>query len=172
MVHVPAPVQRGFTLLEILVVLVVIGFLVGVTTLSLGGSSRVEVLDNEAKRLYALLDLATQESILQSAEMMVELEPHTYTFFGYNGEEWVPLEDDEMFRARELPEDITLSAVVDGAEMQSLLFEGRESTQIYLLSSGEVSPFEITMQLEDGPAFMLRGTMMGALSLEGPVETF
>ncbi len=164
------PPQRGFTLLEIMVVLVIVGIFVSLAVLGLRGPDAGDRLEEEARRLNALIALAAEESILQGRELMVEVEPHGYAFRYFDGEKWLPLEEDEMLRPRELPEEIELDAVVEGSEMQSLLYQGRKSSQIFILSSGEMSPFEITLRLRDGPGFRLRGTLMGTLTLEGPME--
>ena len=154
-----------------MVVVVIVGIFVSLAALSIKGPDRVDQLEEEARRLNALIAMAAQESVLQAREMMVELEPHSYLFKSFDGEEWAAVEDDEMFRARELSDDIELNAIVEGADMKSFLFEGRKSSQVFILSSGEMSPFEITMQLRDGPLFKLQGTMTGMLTLEGPVES-
>ena len=163
--------QRGFTLLEIMVVLVIVGVFISLAALSIKGPDRVDALEQEARRLSALIDMAAQESVLQGQEMMVELELHGYEFKRFNGEKWLAIEDDELFRPRRLDDDMELDAVIEGAKMQSLLFEGRKASQLFILSSGEMSPFEITLELRDGPMFRLKGTMMGALTLEGPMES-
>lgn len=168
--------QRGFTLLEIMVVLVIVGVLVSVTTIAFKGPNRVDALEDEGRRLSALIDLALQEAILQSREFSLDIDTHGYQFsqlvINEDGERnFVPLEEDKMFRARELPDDIELSAIVEGADMQSLFFNAEKSARIYIFSSGELSPFDITLQLDDGPLMQLNGNMVGTLNLEGPMES-
>jgi len=166
--------QQGFTLLEIMVVLVIVGVMVGVTTLAFRGPSRVDALEDESQRLTALVDLALQESIIQSREFALDIDTHGYEFSQMVTDEegkssFVPLEDDKMFRPRELPDDIELSAIVEGADMQSLFYDAEKSARIYILSSGEITPFEITLQLDDGPLMLIEGNMVGTLSQEGPM---
>jgi len=163
--------QQGFTLLEIMVVLVIIGVFVSLATMSLRGPDRVGFLEEEANRLRALIEMAAEESVMQYQEIVLDLKPHSYEFMVLKEGKRFPFEGDEMFRLRELPDDIELNAIVEGETMQSLFFDGEKTSQILLLSSGEMSPFEITMQLRDGPAYRLEGSLTGNLVLEGPLES-
>lgn len=168
--------QRGFTLLEIIVVVVIIGVLASLMTFSLGGNSRVNALEDEARRLTALVELAAQESVLQSQELMLEVSATGYGFAAYNGEVWQPLAGDDILRAREMPDDIRLSAVVDGVDLSGDAEaeeggQGVDVARVFILSSGEMSTFEITLRLFGGPAFRLDGGPTGALDLQGPSDT-
>ena len=158
--------QGGFTILELLVVLVIIGIVVSLATLSVGGNES-RALRDEAQRLGALLALATQEAILNAQELALEVEPRSYRFLVYDGEQWQPYED-WVFRPRELPQHMALSAVVEGQRPEEGAFGETEATRIWILSSGEMSPFTLTLALEQGPSYELTGNMLGELSLQRP----
>ena len=161
--------QRGFTILELLVVLLIIGIVVSMATLAVGGNE-ARALKDEAQRLTALIDLATQESVLNSREMALELDQDSYQFLAYVEEEWLPLAEVDEFRLRELPPGITLISEVEGQLAAEDLFGETEASRVWIMSSGEVSPFAITLKLEGGPYYQLEGDMMGGLKLEGPLE--
>jgi general secretion pathway protein H len=163
--------QRGFTLLELLVVLIIIGIVVSMATLSVGGNE-ARTLRDEAQRLSALIDLAIQESVLNGREMALELDEEGYRFLAYDleNEKWQPIEE-STFRPRELPQGIELQAEVEGQEAAENRLGETEANQVWIMSSGEVSPFTITLQLEDGPSYQLDGDLLGGLKLEGPLES-
>jgi len=163
--------QRGFTLLELLVVLLIIGIVVSMVTLSVGGNE-ARALRDEAQRLSALFDLAIQESVLNGLEMAVEVNEEGYEFLFYDGEEWVPVENVDALRSRQLPAGMLLLAEIEGQTASEDLFGETEPSQIWILSSGEVSPFSITLKLDEGPIYyQLHGDMMGGLKLEGPLDS-
>jgi len=162
--------ERGFTILELLVVLLIIGIVVSMATLSVGGNE-ARALRDEAQRLTTLVDLAIQESVLNGREMALEVGEDSYQFLVYVDEEWLPLAEVDEFRMRELPMGIQLEVEVEGQTANEDLFGETEASQVWIMSSGEVSPFTITLKLEGGPVYRLNGDMMGGLKLEGPLES-
>lgn len=169
--HHPSGRQRGFTILELLVVVLIIGIVVSLATLSVGGNES-RALRDEAQRLSALLELAAQESILNAWELALEVDGEAYRFLIYSAEEekWLPL-DEEVFRQRELPPGMALKALVEGQQPEEGKFGETEASRIFILSSGEMSPFSLTVKLEDGPSYELVGDMLGGLELKGPLES-
>lgn len=142
----------GFTLLELLVALLIIG--ITLTLLTLKASPRQQGVSEEGRRLAALLNLAREEAILNSGEMALELDSTSYRFSRLTNNAWQPLTDDETFRGRTLPPGLTMRLTMEGQELPlSPLGEGEGKTdpdqegpaRVYLLSSGEVSPFTLTI---------------------------
>jgi general secretion pathway protein H len=95
---------NGFTLIEIVVVIVIIGVILSFATLSIGSGGLEQKLEQEAQRLASLLQLASQEAILQSKEMGVFFETDGYRFYVLTSKKWQALtESDDIFRPRQLP---------------------------------------------------------------------
>ena len=72
--------NRGFTLLEIMAVLVIIGIVLTFVTLSTGGGGRVEQMQREANRLAALLALAKEEAIMRGEQLALRVGENDYEF--------------------------------------------------------------------------------------------
>lgn len=138
---------KGFTLLELLVVLLIIGIIVTFLTLSI--DTRREDIEIAAKRFAALLNLAQEEAILNGQEYALEFNATGYSFLELAGGKWKAIAKDEVLRERKLPEGLNLKLVLEGEEIDMELsgnaFDaGFAPPRIYLLSSGEFTPYEIT----------------------------
>lgn len=149
--------NSGFTLIEVLVVVFIIGIVLTFAVLSLHDRSRSDGAEQEGGRLAALLGLSREEAVLQAREFALQLTARDYEFLVLDGDTWKTLEDDELLRPRQLAPDVTLSATIEG---EKLTDEGR----IYVLSSGEMTAF--TLDLRDAKShYRLDGEPGGTLML-------
>ena len=156
--------ERGFTLLEVLVVIVIVGVLVTLATLTLG-DRRGQRLEEESARLAALIGLAQEEAVFQSREMAVSFWQGGYAFHELVGADWQLVSGDSTFQPRRLPDGMSLRLYLDDVEVGLSLVEKREP-QVFLLSSGETSAFELVLEVEDGPARTLTMDLVGNLHVE------
>lgn len=138
--------NKGFTLIEIMVVVVIVAVLISAVALSFPPVGN-KLLKENADRFVALMSLAQDEAILQSTELAVEITPNGYSFYQNEGNTWVSFSD-APFSRRQMPKEISTKLLLDGI---SIDFEGRENDQpqIVILSSGEMTPFSYTLQFKD-----------------------
>lgn len=98
----------GFTLLEMLVVVVIMGILVGTVSVRLQPDAR-EQLHIEAGRLAQLLELAAQEARLTGNAIVWTSDGFGYRFWRQSGDNvWSEIRDDDLLRARTLPHGIVI----------------------------------------------------------------
>ena len=90
--------QKGFTLLELLVALVIAGVLVGVATLSIGAFDRG--LRFEVERLAQLLYLAREEALVRGTPIRLQVDDERYRFIMLRDLRWQPILDDRDLRER------------------------------------------------------------------------
>jgi general secretion pathway protein H len=154
--------MAGFTLMEVLVVVFLIGIIAGFASLSISQNTS-RTLEEEAERLYALLRMAGEEAVLMGEELAMQFTPKAYRFVKLEEEEWRPLEDDKLFREREIPAGVSLELVVEGVTMR--LAEDTQPSRIMLLSSGEMTPFELVLSNAADDRYVLRGTLNGELQI-------
>lgn len=135
--------QSGFTLIEILVVLVVVGLLAALAVMSMGGSSRDREMENEVRELYLLMQTASEQAILNNTELGLILEEDSYRFVAedQSGEWKQPAE--RMFRARSFPEWLTVTKYIESDTPTISSEEDTEFPDIIFYSSGEATPFEL-----------------------------
>jgi general secretion pathway protein H len=159
--------SEGFTLIELLVTIVIIGIIVGLAVLSVG--------DNQAERerrlttqLATLIRLARETAIFNSKELAISFWKHGYSFYRLDQKGWRAIADDPLLRSRDLSEDITLSLYLEGLKAELLPTPNKEENpdlQVFILSSGEVTPFEV--RLGDGwdSEMQLTGNELGNLEI-------
>jgi general secretion pathway protein H len=159
--------QRGFTLIELMVVLVIVGVILTFVALSAGGDSRAEEMEREARRLLALLELASEEAVLRNEQLAVRFGESDYEFMILDQGQWTPLSDDRPLRPRELPPGVRLRLELEDNPPPSLVAEDSESPQVFLLSSGEMTPFILTFSAEETEKnFVVKASLLGRLELE------
>jgi len=141
--------QAGFTLLELMVVLVLIGIIFGFAMLSMGGDKIAEAMERETHRLVTLISLASDEAIIRGDEIAIQFTDTGYSFLVLGPAGWgVSPETDRLLKAYELPSGVRLVLDVEG-EVPKLAPPDEEnslSPQVYILSSGEMTPFTVTFQ--------------------------
>lgn len=91
---------RGFTLLELLTVLVIAGILLGMVALNAMPGER-QALQTEAQRVALLLQLARDEAIVRNRPIAFEADSHRYRFLVRDNNKWEPIAQDDLLRERE-----------------------------------------------------------------------
>ena len=175
--------QSGFTLLELLVVLVIMAIGTAMAMISMGILDPDKDVAKESRRLKALLQMAQEQAIFQGRSIGLEITNDNYRFFLYDRRPdaegnmislWVPMTNDEIFKTRELPDDIVLELLIDDRDIQLPVLDDDEAPapQILMLSSGDMSNFEIYFYREAGSSrYLLSGDSQDGLSLEEPGDS-
>ncbi len=91
--------ETGFTLLELLVVMVIVGITLGAVSFNAMPSDR-QVLLKDAQRIALLLQTARDEAIVRNHPVAFEAEADRYRFLLFEDNRWHPLENDELLRER------------------------------------------------------------------------
>ncbi|MEO0423711.1 MAG: type II secretion system minor pseudopilin GspH [Pseudomonadota bacterium] len=186
----------GFTLIEVMVVIVVISLLAVAVVINLPSTSGDRMLEREVNRLTALLQMASEEALFQGRDLGLHIDLDSYSWhqFDPQGLNWIPLQDIEQLRPRELPELVEFELVVEGRgakltpsdkERRQLRQRDREqgsedddesqtgaaqastvTPQVMVLASGELTPFALHFQSEVSERrYTLTGQPFGALEI-------
>ena len=107
--------QRGFTLVEILVVVIIVATISGIALMSIGLIGDDRELNTERQRLASLIEMAQDEATLQGREFGLELMTSTYRFVEFDPftSEWSEIPGDDLFRMRQLPEGMEFELYVE-----------------------------------------------------------
>lgn len=171
---------KGFTLLELLVVLAIVAITAASAVLYLIPDTLAQDQEREAKRLFHLLRMLEDEAIMQSTEYGVDIFADGYRFlvFDYDSHTWSVIKDQRIYRPYILPEGLHMvleSQAIEqtlggqttsnntnnnfdsNAESEEQASAGQldeakeiEAPPIWVLSSGELSEFKIAIYKQDG----------------------
>ncbi|MBT4161755.1 MAG: prepilin-type N-terminal cleavage/methylation domain-containing protein [Gammaproteobacteria bacterium] len=135
--------RGGFTLVEILVVLLIVTILVGVSVPRLPAMVGDADIDVEVRRLELLFNMARNEAMLDSMEFGFRRTQSGYEFLRYDDvtERWSTLES--PYQERKLPDDIRLTVRADRGDFG---LEGNGVPPVLILSSGEMTPVELIIE--------------------------
>lgn len=161
---------RGFTLLEILVVLVIVGVIASFAIVSIGSRALDDRLDTEARRLHELLALAADEAVLQGTELGFVQTDGGYAFLTLKDGAWLPLDDSGALRGRLLAEPLYLQLRIEGRPVKPVPLDAPAQElkpQVLLLSSGEATEFSLDVRAREfAPHYRLEGDVLGRVKLE------
>lgn len=165
--------SRGFSLLELLVVVTIVAIFVGAAVLSIGVAGDDRDVQQETFRLKSLLNLVREEALMQNRDFGVLFSASGYRFYIYDYQEltWVLPLADNLLSPRNLREQLNLELIVEGRDI-ALASEfddaglAEPEPQIMLLSSGEVTPFEATLfRPFDDARVVLRAELNGKMEI-------
>ena len=152
---------RGFTLVEVLVVVVIIGVLAGAVGLSGAARGDGHVLREEAERFAAVLRLLADEAVQDNREYGVRISTQGYEVRAYDARDgrWRAQPD---WSSRQLPQAMRLTLSVEGTPV-ALAGAGADAQppQIVLSSSAQSTPFSATMTATDKHGLAYRITTDG-----------
>jgi len=188
--------QAGFTLIEVMVVIVLIGLMASVIQFSFSGNQPEKLLEKESERFSAIFNMAAEYSMLNNLELGLLIEENSYQFLGFDGEKWVAELDNELLETYTLPEEMELSLALDDLPLEEaplinylkeneeidLTFSGSELDeekklipQVYILSGGDLTPFSLRFAFADtyndvtDVSYKVTGLYTTPLTIEGPI---
>jgi general secretion pathway protein H len=196
--------KAGFTLLEVMLVLVIMGLATSAVVLSYTGESGQDRLKKQSQRLQVVFNMASDYAVLNQRQLglRVEEDDNSYYFMLLDEQEdWQKLDLDKTFAKHTLPElfslelsltdlpwetesnffssgvfDEELSVSNEGVEIGNEEEKKLDPPQIFIFSSGEITPFSITLAFEpafsDEPNsyFRINGQDSTPILTEGPLD--
>jgi len=172
--------DSGFSLIELLVVITIIGIVMSIALLSIGLLGDDRDLQTEGRRMIALVQVAQDEATMQGREFGLELTANAYRFVEYDPllGIWGELIGDDTLRMRTLPEDYEFDLFLEGQrvilELEPAAFDDPEeddvnnafrenyAPHIWIFSSGDMTPFELHILRLDGDlAVVLESNILG-----------
>ena len=146
--------SSGFTLIEIMIVVFIVGLMASAAVIVFGGERRDTQLDQEAERVNALLDYVREQAELQTRDYGFRIHRTSYQFVVFDPlrNEWRLAMEDDALRERNLPEGLLPELIVEG---RPVVLDSRWpkiddfKPQVMIFGNGDISSFELAL-LRDG----------------------
>ncbi len=158
---------RGFTILEILVVVAVISIVLSTILLTTRVSRPETALQEHVRRLDKTLRLLLEEAQLEDANYALWIQPGRYQVIQYDGEAWQAVKGRLFSRlARKHPYRDRLEVSGQAVTLED---SDKPIPHILLLASGETTPFDWRIIDErNGLEVRFQGDALGNTVIEGP----
>jgi general secretion pathway protein H len=173
--------SRGFTLLELLVVVVIVGIVATMFTLAVGTAGGTDrELRRETTRLESLVRLALEDAGFQVRELGLRFYPDRYEFAAFfvndpadpRDDVWQPIDAKNVLAGRELPPGFRFELDIEGRavalERSAEQVARRYEPQLFILSSGDISDaFTVRIREEEsGAAWQLEVAIDGTTKVD------
>lgn len=153
----PVPRQCcGFTLLELMVVIVLIGILLGAVGL-VAGTTPSRQARQEAGQVVQLIQQLREQAVIEGREYGVRVQPGHYQVFRLDGEGWRP-----VGAVQRTGDDVQLYLEQEGRRVSL----DSAAPQLLLLSSDEISAFVWSFSTGEQVWARIVSDGVGELSLE------
>ena len=141
--------QRGFTLIEVLVVVVIIAVLMGVIVAGFVGADKEQSFRGFAERMALRVEMARDRAIQTNHEWGVFVEPESIRFAEFDPVtgEWLDRVE-RPFKIEQTDDDFRYTVKVESYPGQDALATSNDDDlpSIVLFSSGEVTPFTLSIE--------------------------
>ena len=131
------PLGNGFTLIEILVVILIIGITLGFAMMAFGDFGKKRQLLIAAEQFEQYIQLVQQQAILETSTLGVYMDKNTYQVLQLStAGTWQSMPGNRIFRPQHLPKGAIIHL--------QLLTTTQKKHLIIIQSSGEMTPFRLT----------------------------
>lgn len=115
---------RGFTLLEVLMVIALIGLIVSVVQFNFSVKRPEETLEKASYKFATLFESAANYGLLNNIELGLYIEKNTYQFLGYDGVKWSEISSQDWLTEQTLPEGVVVKLALEDLPIEEpLLFD-------------------------------------------------
>lgn len=167
---------KGFTLLEVLVVIALIGLIISSIQFNFSGKRPEDTLKKVSYQFSEIFETAANYGLLNNIELGLYVDKKSYRFLGFDGQKWSEIEQQDWLSTQELPEGVTLTLSLDDLPIEEprlfdssvfndqneeyLSFKAIEEAkkaeqekqllpQVFILSGGDITPFSLTFHFTE-----------------------
>jgi len=108
------PRSRGFTLIEVMVVIVIIGLLAASVVYNFAGESGKDRLEKEVSTLQAKIQLASELAMLKDVQLGWHIDDKGYRFLVFANDRWQVVGKPASLAPHQFPETVQATLELDG----------------------------------------------------------
>jgi len=136
--------QIGFTLLEVIIILIIMGTLFSLMSLSI--SSKPSAAKQSATHLQQLLEFAHDDAMLKGQILAWKLEETQYGFYRYQDKKWLLIENDRILHQYPLSEELDYQLLIDDFSTEK---NDSNAPQVMLLPDGLLTDFNLIISAKE-----------------------
>jgi type II secretion system protein H len=130
--------SAGFTLIELMIVVFIIGIMTAAVVIAFGGDRRDTELDKEAQRLDALFDYVREQAELQTRDYGFRMNDQAYSFVVFD------VLQNQWRAAEEVVEGRTVVLTKKKPSIDDF------KPQVMIFANGDLTSFEVSLKREGG----------------------
>lgn len=171
--------ENGFTLIELLTVITIIGIISAISIFAINTTNKNDDLTVSTTRLISLMELSREEAIMQGRDFGIEFIEDGYHFLEYIPmlESWIELQNDYLFKKRKFPNQLQYELIIENKKIQiknkkidssdKMLnkLQVDKIPHILILSSGEISPFNLILSSDDDSRVKISASLSGEITI-------
>lgn len=153
--------NQGFTLIEIMIVIVIIGITVGFALIAFGDFGESKRIVFAAEQLVNNLHLAQQQAILETRTLGLRIDNKGYQILQLqNNTQWSSLSNKGIFKVTYFPPNTVITLNISNRPPIG-------APPILITSSGEMTPFTLTIgSAKESNLVVLMGSRNGDLKIK------
>lgn len=150
--------SRGFSLLELMVVIFIIGLLSGAAVLTLPSKDGGALLQEQRYKLIGNIRSARAEAVFSGRSLGLAWEQQRGQFYVLTAQGWVTIQQGVLAKELILDERVSSLISVAGEPIKSTAEDSKDketTPQILFLGDGQISPFEWRLSAEGAESLVL-----------------
>ncbi|MCJ8319693.1 MAG: type II secretion system minor pseudopilin GspH [Colwellia sp.] len=120
----PIKALLGFTLIEMMLVIMLIGIMATFVQFNAGGDKKEQLLKKSSMRFAGVFELAAEYSMLNNVQLGLLVDKTSYQFLAYDGTRWTDVGSNDLLVSTSLPDGIEIKLELDDLPIEEpLLFD-------------------------------------------------